>query len=146
MSTISLHHKDRSDLLCKRFAHLASSYFDTPELARESEALIPLENLFRVLQMFRYEAFSDPRRSGILALRGFGQPELFVTEESWHEKIEASLRQALNDVFGASASKDDAVGEIQSALRWLATNHEPPTPEVRARTKAFLERFMAGLS
>lgn len=146
MSTISLHQQDRSDVLCRRFAHLASSYFDSPDEARTLEARIPLENLFRILQMYRYQAFSDPRRSGILALRSIGQEnELLAAEESWHEKIESALSHALAEAFGQNISKDDALSEIQASLRWLATHEDAPPEVTRNRTKAFLNRFVADL-
>lgn len=146
MTTISLHQQDRSDLLCKRFAHLASSYFDSPDEARTSEARIPLENLFRILQLYRYEAFSDPRRSGILALRSIAhEAEPLATDDSWHEKIEYALAHALTDAFGQGISKDDALSQIQASLRWLATNADAPPQAIRDRTKLFLDRLVADL-
>lgn len=145
MSTISLHHIDQSDVLCKRFAHLASTYLDEPEQALKAEAHVPLENLFRLLQMFRYEAFSDSARPGILALSGLGQPQVHIAEQSWHHRIEAALRTALLEVFGSDISKADAIDEIQTSLRWLAANGEPPSPEVRNRSRAFMGKLIAAL-
>jgi hypothetical protein len=73
VSTISLHHQDFSDALYRRFAMLASAYFDQPAEAKKPGAAVPLENLFRLLQMYKYNAFADERRSGVLALGGIGE-------------------------------------------------------------------------
>lgn len=145
MSTISLRHRDQSDVLCRRFAHLASTYLDMPEQARKAEAQVPLENLFRLLQMFRYEAFSDPARSGILALRSITPPEPYVAEKPWHTEIEAALNAALIEVFGPNVSKDAAIDQIQTSLRWLATSGEPPPDDVRDRSKAFMSKLISAL-
>jgi hypothetical protein len=145
MSTISLHQRDYSDALCKRFAYLASTYLDTPEQARKAEAHVPIENLFRLLQMFRYESFEDSARPGILELRALAPRDLHTAERPWHHRIEAALSAALLDVFGSNASKDAAIEEIQSSLRWLATNGEPPSQEIRHRSKIFMGKLISAL-
>lgn len=145
MSTISLHHHDYSDALCKRFAYLTSTYMEAPEQARKAEAHVPLENLFRLLQMFRYESFEDSERPGILASRAFAPRDLHITERPWHHRIEAALHTALVDVFGTDTPKDAAIEEIQASLRWLATNSEPPPPEVRDRSRAFMGKLISAL-
>ena len=145
MSTISLIESDQSDRLAKRFADLASSYFDNREEARSPAATVPLENLFRILQMFRYNAFSDEPRSGILELEGFGDRGSYAsTDEIWHKKIENALSDALGSVF-AGTPKATAVEEIQRTLTWLATDIDAPALDAQARSKAFLERFVAAL-
>jgi hypothetical protein len=145
MSTISLQPLEHSALLCKRFAILASSYFDAPEQATAPAARVPLENLFRILQMFRYDAFSDERRSGVLAISSAPEhPTLQLDDENWHEKIESALGHALSNAF-AGISKEDAIHQIQTSLRWLATNKEPPPVDTRIRTKSFLDHLTADL-
>lgn len=145
MSTISLSGLDQSDFLCKRFAYLASSYFDRPEEARTPGATVPLENLFRLLQMFRYKAFADERRSGILAIQApVDQHTIGINGENWHTKIESALRGALNDTF-AGIPDEQAIAEIQSALRWLATNSDHPTEPILDRSKSFLDQLTARL-
>ncbi len=147
MSTMSRFEADHSEELARRFAHLAAAYFDHPSDAKVPAARIPLENLFRMLQMFRYDAFSDEPRSGILEMRGFDEQMPWpVSDEQWHSRIEAALRTALNDAFGNNANKDEAVDAVQAALRWLATNANAPSPDVLQRTKRFLERFSAALT
>jgi hypothetical protein len=145
VSTTSFPDLEQSDGLARRFAFLAARYFDEPSEARTPAAKIPLENLFRMLQMFRYDAFSDEPRGGILELEGFGDPSRTEQhEEGWHLKMQAAIATALAEIFGG-ASKEDAVTQVQSSLSWLATSNDPPPQEVRDRTKAFLERFRAAL-
>lgn len=145
MSIVSLRREDQSDVLCKRFAYLTAEYIDAPEQARKSEAQVPLENLFRLLQMFRYDAFADSARPGILALRGIAQPEMHMAEQPWHERIEVALSAALLEAFGPNTPKEAAIDEVQSLLRWLATNGDPPSIESRCRAKAFMGRLMTAL-
>ena len=146
MSTLSLLERDRSNQLARRFAVVATAYFDEPGQARTPAARVPLENLFRMLQMLRYDAFSDERRSGILELESFDEKlGTAAAEDIWHERIERALKTALGDVFG-DTPKEQAVGELQSSLTWLATDGPAPDGAVRQRAKTFLERFVAALS
>lgn len=146
MSTLSLLEKGGSDRLAKRFAHLASSYIDHPTEAKTSAAQIPLENLFRILQMYRYDAFSDERRSGVLELKSFEEngTDSRYDEDQWHQKIERALSHALTQTFG-ELSKEEAIQEIQTTLTWLATNKNIPSSQVRARVKTFLDKFEVAL-
>jgi hypothetical protein len=59
MSIISSYDVDSSAALTKRFAALATTYVDDPTVAKSDTAKVPLENLFRILEMFRYDAFAD---------------------------------------------------------------------------------------
>jgi hypothetical protein len=145
MSTISLQPLEHSVLLCRRFATLASSYFDDPEQASAPAARVPLENLFRILQMFRYDAFSDERRSGVLAIGSAPEhPVLQLNDENWHTKIQSALGNALSNSF-AGIPKEDAIHQIQTSLRWLATNEDAPPVGARSRSKSFLDHLTADL-
>ena len=95
--------------------------------------------------MFRYDSFSDEPRSGILEFEGLGdQNRSGSLAEHWHDKIAAAIDTALSQVF-AGVSKDKAVNQVQAALSWLATNQNPPSLEILARSKEFLERFQTAL-
>jgi hypothetical protein len=145
MSTISLQPLEQSALLCKRFATLVSSFFDAPEQASAPAARVPLENLFRILQMFRYDAFSDERRSGVLAIGTAPEhPALQLDDENWHTRIETALGNALSNTF-AGIPKEDAIQQIQTSLRWLATNRDAPPVDTRSRSKSFLDHLTADL-
>lgn len=148
MSTISLHHQDFSDALYRRFAILASEYFDDPAEAKKPGASVPLENLFRLLQMYRYNAFADERRNGVLALGGIGeQPTFSAEEDSWHTKIEAAMGTALANAFNG-LPKEDAIPQLQSALTWLVMEPTiaPVDENVRLRAKTFLDQLSANLA
>lgn len=146
MSTLSLIDIDQSEQLAKRFAHLASTYFDKPDEAKKPAAGIPLENLFRILQMLRYDAFSDEPRSGILDLRSLTPQNLpEVTEDHWHERIKRALSDSIDTAFSGT-DRDDAIDQIQAVLRWLATTENVPTEEIRAKAKQFFERLDAALN
>lgn len=146
MSTMSLLGFDQSDRLAKRFASLASAYLETPSQAKSPAAKIPLENMFRLLQMFRYDAFSDEPRSGVLELTPLRDLNgRLALGTDWHTHIGVALDAAFNDVF-RGASKDEAVGEVQSTLAWLVTSTNEPSELVRNRAKAFFERFATSLA
>lgn len=145
MSTLSLIDVNQSDRLARRFACLAATYFDKPDEAKAPAARIPLENLFRILQMLRYDSFSDEPRSGILDLQGLSpQSPWTVTEDHWHDKIKKALNDSLNAVF-SGVDRDEAIDQIQSVLRWLATREVAPPAEVLAKAKQFFERLDGAL-
>lgn len=146
MSTLSLIDVDQSDRLAKRFARLASIYFDKPDEARGAAARIPLENLFRILQMLKYDAFSDEPRSGILDLQGLSpQGVSTVPEDHWHDRIKKALNDSIDAAFSGT-NKNEAIDQIQSVLRWLATTKDLPPDEIRAKAKNFFERLDAALN
>jgi len=145
MSTISLHNQDFSEALCRRFAIMTTEFLEAPPVARTDAALVPLENMFRVLQMFRYESFADERRSGILALQEHNEySSVRFDEEEWHVRIEAALRAALETTF-QGISRDDAINEIQATLRWLATSTSEPSEAARQRSKVFFQSLTVDL-
>lgn len=140
MSVAQLLQPDQSGPLAKRFAHLASSYFDQVEAARRPDARIPLENLFRLLEMYRYEAFSDEPSGGVVNL---GQREIPLEAQgrvAWHTEIRQALAEAITASFG-EMPKDQAIGEVQAVLRWLAYDKDSPPAETLATTRNFLTRF-----
>jgi hypothetical protein len=142
---MSLSDCEQSDGLAKRFAYLATTYFDEPSAARAPAAKIPLENLFRMLQMFRYDAFSDEPRAGVLELESpVHSINYSRASEPWYTKIQSAMSSAISDAF-ADSSVEQAIGQIQATLTWLATDENPPSTDVRARSKTFLERFRAAL-
>jgi hypothetical protein len=148
VTTISLHQQDFSDALYRRFATVVSSYFDQPTEAHKPGASVPLENLFRLLQMYRYNAFADERRSGVLAIEGIGEPPTISAEdENWHTRIQHAVDAAL-DVAFQGVPKDVAVPQLQSALTWLALEKDPPpvAADVRQRAKVFLDQLSASLT
>jgi len=131
---------DQSGQLAKRFAHLASSYLDQPEDAQKLGATIPLENLFRILEMLRYEAFSDEPSGGIISFESVESPLERQQREAWHTEIRQALGEALTGSFG-EVPRDQAIGQVQSVLRWLASGTNAPPDATIATTRDFLRRF-----
>ncbi|RST51279.1 hypothetical protein [Variovorax sp. MHTC-1] len=119
MSIISLLPGDDSDMLCKRYASDVSRYFSEPGGARVTLAQVPLENVFRVLEMYRYDAFADEHRKGVLALET-GEPEYLHAGgfKDWYVNIQDALERAKAEVFG-SVDKEQVVTTLQDSLRQL---------------------------
>jgi hypothetical protein len=102
---------------------MASTYFDHPEDAKQPIARVPLENLFRVLEMYRNDTFSDESRSGVLAL----ESQLSIAlvnqkEDDWYFHIKGAVRECLVNTFGKGKAEADATVELQEALRALASD------------------------
>ncbi len=147
MSIISVYETDKSDILYKRYASLASTYLDEPKTAKIPIAQVPLENLYRLFEMFRYGAFADQNRSGVLAVGKIGNNiSLSHTKEEWHTKIEQALSNAINDAY-VGESKDQAIDKLESILKWLVSESTINNdPEAQAQAKIFFERFIVELS
>jgi hypothetical protein len=147
MSIVSIEVEDMSNYLCKRFATLATSYFDHPAEARSAAAQVPLENLFRVLEMFRNDTFSDETRKGVLALDNpialtVREPQ----ENNWHEQIERAVNDSIVATFGQGISQKDAASELQGTLRRLATDDRFPAGDPAAtRAKTFFNQLSVSL-
>lgn len=147
MSVIAIQPGDKSNFLCKQFAAEASSMFDKPESALQVAARVPLENLFRVLEMFQSRNFVDETRKGVLALEPVGSHDASIAQEQpWHEKIESAVSSSIHDTYGQTVSENVAAVELQGALRWLATRKEIDDREqVLARAKQFFSRLSNAL-
>lgn len=125
MSIISIHEDDSTNFLCKRFATLAASYFDAPESAHTPTARVPLENLYRLLEMFRNKTFSDESRGGVLALESVNAKVSSLSHNAmWQTDIEGALHKSIASTFDNGVSEEDAAQELQGSLRWLATGKE----------------------
>lgn len=145
MALISTYPRDRSDLLCGRFAALALSYVDEEGKARDPAARVPIENLYRVLEMYKHEAFSDESRRGVLALQQFHDvPKNSLEGERWHLRIEEVIRQAVAEVFGAQ-SLASALDELETVLRWLAASAARPADPTLQRSRDFFGKLAARL-
>ena len=133
-----------SSQLAKRFASLAASYIDNPAIGSSDIAKIPLENLFRLLEMFRHDAFADETRLGVLALDRFNQRFSPQTARAWHTPIVIALNKALSESF-AQINKTNAIEEIQSNLREIAHGNNLP-PDEANKMRTFLSVFQTTLA
>jgi hypothetical protein len=146
MTIISMLAEDKSDFLCKRFASMASSYFDRPETATFPTAQVPLENLFRVLEMYKNDTFSDESRKGVLALHNpVGSFVKAPDEDTWQVNIKSALQQALGATF-ENVSANDAVNELQNSLRSLVVKGDiSDQGDAAQRAKKFFNEFSSAL-
>jgi hypothetical protein len=145
MAIISSYDVDDSAALAKRFAALAASYVDDPVAAKSETAKVPLENIFRILEMFRYDAYADEFRRGVLMLEGPGRrPKGQVGSSHWHTAIARALDKALASTF-ASVTKDEAIEALENDLRNLASSGSLPVDHAQ-RVKTFFSTFEATLA
>ena len=94
--------------------------------------------------MFRYGAFADEPRKGVLAI-DTAAPEslkLFQSEQNWSAQIEKALGAALSDHYGQDS--ETAIDELQENLRAVAARLDMTDPQ-RNRLKEFLADFQSQL-
>lgn len=145
MSIVSGYEFDNSAALAKRFASLARGYFDNPSIAKDASAHVPLENLYRMLEMYRYDSFEDESRRGVLALQGLEATLSDLPGSSpWHAPIETALARAVNTAFG-SVKKDEAIDQLEGSLRWLITGESGPDDATLQKAREFFETFEASI-
>lgn len=142
MPIISRLDEDRSDIACKLYAEQALEFLNKGHADAEA-AGVPLSNLFRLFEMYRYDAFDDERRSGVLALAEFGKPDP-RRPEPWHVRIKEALDKAIVAAFG-NGPRDVAVEELQGVLRKLAKAEEMAQTADLNKHKAFYKEFSAAL-
>jgi hypothetical protein len=145
MSLISKYESDHSADLAKRFAALTATYMNDPVAAKSGTARVPLENLFRILEMYRYDAFEDENRGGVLSIVGFDAPTTFqlAGPSSWHTPIVAALDEALKSTF-VETTKEAAIGQLQEGLRQLS-KHGRISDALAERFKSFFATFESQL-
>lgn len=147
MSIVSIHEEDKSNYLCKRFASLAASYLEHPSADLSPSAHIPLENLFRVLEMFRTDTFSDERPRGVLALEEPNRlPLIPTTGEPWHVEIKSAVHRSIIAAFGQQTAEAEAISELQGTLRQLAQSGGiQPGNAAATRAKTFFDQLSVAL-
>jgi len=144
MSIISTYKSDNSDAMYKRFASLASIYLDSPDLVTQPSTHIPLENIYRLLEMYRYDAFSDESRAGILVTSSAGKRVSIPSiDKPWQVNIVNALNSATADIY-KDLDKELVVDDLEETLRLLSTN-EKAEPGGKTRAKEFFKKFIEGL-
>lgn len=146
MSITSRYEVDRSPDLAKRFACLAVSYMDDPRAARAPLAQVPLENLFRMLEMYRYAAFDDKPHRGVLTpdMLGSPFPSASTHDNSWHITIKTALDKARLDAFPAQEPTEEVVRCLEDGLRQLSQVGSIAAP-MAAHAKRFFTTFAASI-
>lgn len=146
MSITSSFRVDDSAALAKQFASLTAAYVDNPpNIEADPAALVPLENVFRLLEMFRYDAFADESREGVLAMNAPDQIyRMRVETKPWHEHIAQALQTALQQAY-AGQQKEAAIDELQDGIRELVKSH-PLNAKVANRARTFFTELHAHLA
>lgn len=140
MSIISAYEIDKSDYLYKRFASLASVFLERPKEVKATDAEVPLENIFRLLEMYRYSAFSDECRSGILSNEQISDHiDVAKQDENWSMNIEQAVNNAISNVYGQT-SKDEAIDDLEETIRRLM-NKDDIDQNSLTNAKSFFIKF-----
>ncbi len=140
MSIMSVSRPDASTSMYKHFASLISSYVDAPANSVGADAAIPIESIFKLLEMYRFNAFKDESRRGALALRANGHLSRISKTPSWHGSVLNALNNAKIDTFGAETSTEDAVIELETVLKKL-TKNQALEENHKANTRNFVVQF-----
>lgn len=137
MSITSSFRVDDSTALAKQFALMAASYVDNPpNTDADPASRVPLENVFRLLEMFKYDAFADESREGVLAMNTPDQLyQMRVEIKPWHGQIANALQTALTQAYNGQAT-ETAIDELQGGIRNLVHRH-PMDNDVACRAKTF---------
>lgn len=144
MPIMSSTRPDSSSARYKRFAAIVT------DLADDSTAIpaynqIPVEGLFRLMEMYRYDAFKDDTHSGVLAMSttSSGRRHHQMSSKSWHLPIKEALDSTMKVVF-ADKPKEDAVYEVEIILFQMSEN-APLTQEQQVQAKSFFSTFEKAL-
>ena len=114
--------------MAKQFALLVACYLDAPPLREKYPAShIPLENMFRLLEMYLFD--------------GFGEKESDTL--SWKTRVASALQNARLQTY-PEQPKDVAIAEIQEVLRSL-TRFEALNVDEAKRVKSFFMALYAEL-
>ncbi len=146
MSIMSLQRTGDSGLTYKLFSSLISTYIDSRESTKKSMMLIPLGNIFRLLEMYRYDAFTDRSQTSVLATNNFDDID-YHYDNTWHIPIKEALSKALTETYGISNSKKEEVAailEIEQILRSLSSDFQIEEERTN-RAKIFFENFSKSL-
>lgn len=144
MSIMSSYRPDNSSARYRRFAQLAYSCANEPKIAKKTDNQIPLESLFRLLEMYRFDAYKDEVYSGVLDLRSSKENSHHPLAKSWHESIKVALDKAIQISFEGK-SKEEAVKELETIL-YLMSNKKTLTTAQQTEAKVFFGSFSQALS
>lgn len=145
MSIMSVYEDDKSNSMYKRYAFLTFGYLNKPETVKVSTAQIPLENLFRLLEMYKYDAFSDESRMGILAIKN-NKDRIVMRHTSipWQTKVVDVLDSAVLEIF-KDFGKEGAVDDLEETLRLLSSSDEIEEDK-RNRARGFFHKLAEELT
>ena len=133
----------RSAALAGGFARLAAFCADNPDAAAVPAARIALDNLFRILEMYRYDAFEDEERVGVLARHELGALPVDPDQEGappWHQVVRGALEAARLAVYPTEA-RETAILEAQDGLRQISRSSRTASLAAAGNIKRFWTTF-----
>lgn len=104
-------------------------------------AQIPLENLYRLLEMYRFDAFADDNHSGVLDLDNVDH--MIAEDNPWHTDIKSALTNAFNHAFGKYS--EDVIDEMEDVLTQISLN-KPVVDGKKDNAKKFFNQFIHELA
>ena len=143
MSIMSTYEFDDSNILYKQFAVLANSYVDNPpEPSKLRVAQVPLENLYRLFEMFRFDAFADDEHCGVLDIDPVDYNP--THEVAWHTDIKTALENAFTQTFGEKPILE-AISEMEDVLKHLSVRQQL-IEDKKVNAKNFFSNFIRELA
>ncbi len=132
MTLHSMYKRDDSRTVYRIMAEQAVKYFDHPNAPSDNRILFT--NLVRLLERYRYNAFSDDVAPGILEVlknkNDARRTDYGVTARKKSLDVIPALEQAHARVYNAM-SKDDLVEMLRGLLSRLVTGGMPAEPEAQ---------------
>lgn len=129
MSLISLNYQDSSDSIARDCAAIVVEKMTETAAAaarpEKSSLAMSLENLYRLLEMFKYHSYEDEPRRGVLMME---QDELAIRDrgisnQHWQDRITSALESAVLAIY-PDLDRTTAIEKLQGSLRAVAKNED----------------------
>lgn len=132
-----------AEYLTRRFTQIYLAALDNPEKAQGASFRVSQAQLFRLLEMWKYDAFAY-REQPLPDVMGRRRPAYY--DDTWHLKILASLEATQVEVFDAERTKEQVIDRLQDAMRSFG-KLRVITDEVLAKQfKDFFAAFLVRLT
>jgi hypothetical protein len=122
---------------------LARQALQSLEPHREVERSAYLKNVIRLLERYRFDAFNDLEKRGILDRRSLNRYEL-KTRKIEFDKLNLALDSARTSVF-AGCSKDRAASKLIGVLTKINTDIDDVAKSELKTLRQFLVEFQRNL-
>jgi len=149
MTLLSMYKRDDSRTVYRILAEQAVKYLDHPKAGTESKIIFT--NLARLLERYRYDAFSYDAAPGILEVFKNGSDSQPMDHEGPGRRgvleVIPALEAAHMHVY-RTLSKDDLVSGLKMLLAQLAASNVPSdqgTKDSLAKARLFFETLSDGL-
>ena len=126
-------------------ASTARDCIDNPAIAPDSE--VALNNVYRLLEAYRTDAFFGLGRSSSQSPRGVSENLTLMPPIERHAgEIRIALKSAIAEAF-EEQPEDNAIETIEGVLRNIAypQDYSEPSPGARATTSKFFENLLQNL-